>query len=343
MFSTLLVFSSVFLIGNAKFFYKPSKYYAHVPEISNFIDDDKDLTLTKSNLKLKQDKCATPFCQIFGFNLGEKVRFEWDRQRPKILAMAEHPKTKNLIQEMVEAHPCVSDLEGYDALMELGTRYVEANAEEIENFYMTTISFKGEKNMTALFAKYAVWYSQLDDIWNQVTFFRCQANPKVFVESIRELALVLYRMALVEDIEGLQNDFTRKNYLYSARALEALATSSNHFLSVMAKVDCYAMKDAMVDWTELSAVATDDFADFMGAIGLYENAKEIRVRAAFVHSLADTLSYWPTKAPPAESCQGGRLGRAAKYMQNISDTIKEKGLDYLSDKYGVNFRLDLLL
>jgi len=289
-----------------------------------------------------QPTCKTPFCQLFGFNIGEKVRFEWDRQRPKIELMANNAMYKDLVEEMVNANPCVSDLEGYDALMELGTRYVEANSDKIEMFYMTTLSLKGEKNMTALFSKYADWFNQLDVIWSQISSFRCQDDPSVFAKAARDLGYVLYKMGLVEDIPNLQNDYTRENFFFSARVLQALANSADHFLKAMANVDCYSTKDAMVDWTELSAFAIDEFAEMMGAIGNYENAREIKVRATFVHSLAETLSHWPNKAPVAESCMGGRLARTSKYLQEISDVIAAKGLDYLSTYFGVNFRIDLI-
>jgi len=286
--------------------------------------------------------CSSDFCKLMGFNLGEKVRFEWDRQLPKINLMAVNPTTAPLIQEMVDVNPCVDTLDAYNALMELGTRYIEVNSEEIESFYMNTLSLQGEKNMTALFKKYAVWYTQLDNIWDQVTSFRCQSNPAEFIKAIRGLGYALHKMSLVEDIDGLSNAYVRGNYAWSARALDAFANSADHFMKALNKVDCYSIKDALYEWTELSAVATDEVATFMGALGYYENARNIRVRANFVHSLATTLKNWPVKVPRGETCQGGRLQRAAAFMDDIADTIAKEGLQNLAVKYGVVFRLDLL-
>merc|ERR1711915_27303 len=80
-----------------------------------------------------------------------------------------------------------------------------------------------ERNMTSLFKKYAKWFVELNDIWNQATAFRCQTNQEAFVKSVRNLGYVLYKMGLVEDIPGLSTAYVRENYLYSARALEAFA------------------------------------------------------------------------------------------------------------------------
>merc|ERR1719348_582578 len=142
--------------------------------------------------------CTSAFCQRFGFNLGEYARFEWDRQRPKILALAENPKTSDFIQEMVDVNPCVDSLDAYDTLIEIGARFLEANAETLENSYMSILSLKGEKDMVTLFTKYAKMYTELDGVWSQLLQLRCQADGQTFVKAVRDLAFVLDKMSKVK-------------------------------------------------------------------------------------------------------------------------------------------------
>ena len=52
--------------------------------------------------------------------------------------------------------------------------------------------FRNEKNMTALFTKYASLFTELDGVWSQVDALMCQADGQTFVKSVRDLAYVLY-------------------------------------------------------------------------------------------------------------------------------------------------------
>ena len=151
-----LVFCVPLLADASSYFYQPqafSAYYSprtfYSRTYGNSYSINKPFTVFNSSVQSPSlrnapapTSCTSAFCQRFGFNLDEKVRFEWDRQQPKILALAQNPKTAGLVQEMVDANPCVDTLDAYDALIEVGVRYLEVNARELEDSYMTVLSLR---------------------------------------------------------------------------------------------------------------------------------------------------------------------------------------------------------
>merc|ERR1719481_64428 len=157
-----------------------------------------------------------------------------------------------------------------------------------------------------------------------------------FVKSIRDLAYVMDKMANVENIPGIQNAKSRENLAYSARALFATASASDSFIKAMNSFDCNT-ETPLKDWTKLAALATEELSNVMGTLGYFRNAKEIRTKATFVNSLAETLENWPSQPQQGEACKAGNLERAAAYSRDIANTLKTTGLEELANKYGIVF------
>ena len=101
------------------------------------------------------------------------------------------------------------------------------------------------------------------------------------------------RLAKVEDIPFLQNDYVRENYDFAARALFGLAGAADNFVRAQNTVDCNTA-EPLRDWTQLSAVAAEEFSNIMGTLGYYANAQEVRTRATFIKSLAVSTPYGHT-------------------------------------------------
>ena len=82
------------------------------------------------------------FKEVFGFNIAEYVRYEWDRQLPKIILQSEHEKFRALIQEMVDVNPCVETLDAYTIFLEQRVQLIEEYSAEIEDSILKVFSLR---------------------------------------------------------------------------------------------------------------------------------------------------------------------------------------------------------
>jgi len=263
--------------------------------------------------------CSSEFCKTYGFNLGEKVRFEQDRQTPKTRLLAQNPKTAPLIQEMVDANPCVSNLREYGDMLEEGAVIIEKNAAGIEELIITTLSLKSQSNITAITMNYANMFLLLDELWTDVSSYICLTDPEAGVKAIRDLALVLYKLSLVEDIPGLQTRDTAENFEYAAQIVEGLSNVVERYLKNLAEIDCETTADPMAAYTKLSAETVNDVGQFMGSLGYYENAKSVREQASFLFSIADSVSDLDER--PLD-CSSGKLKRAASVVMDLAAILE---------------------
>jgi len=281
------------------------------------------------------------FKELFGYNIAENTRTEWDRQLPKIILQSQHPKFSGLIQEMVDINPCVDSLEAYKIFLENRVQLIEQYGTQIEDIILTAFSLRGERNMTAITSGAADLLEDLNILSGFLYAFRCRTDTQTAANAIHDLALNLYRQSLVDDTPNIINEGVRRNLLWSAQVTEALASVLDHFFISLSTIDCYTSEDYLGDFIRVGSRTISDIAQALGALGLYSTAKEVRQYASFVGSFKDSLSVLPEFKMPGD-CRPGALGRFSSILREFSSIISDVGLEALFRDIGISFRLDLL-
>jgi len=277
-----------------------------------------------------------------GFNIAHLFRYEWERILPKIILESEHEKTAALIQEMVDVNPCVDSLDAYVAFLEQRVQIVERYGPEIETMLQKVISLRGEKNLGVILGTGSDILNILDTVsYGFITSFTCQAVTDVGVDAIRNLALNLYKQALVGDIPNVSTPSVRKNLYMSARVTEAISNIVDHFSANVARTSCYTSTDAFGDFIEVLSASLSDIGEAFGALEYFEEAKEIRQYSKFILSIKNSLGQSSDFKTPGD-CSPGALKRNAALLREVSNTVRDVDMETLFLETGVSFRLDLL-
>jgi len=281
------------------------------------------------------------FKELFGVNIGEYTRREWQRQLPKILLQSEHPLFRDLIQEMVDINPCVDSLEAYNVFLEHRVQLIEEYSPQIEDLILTAISLRGERNMTVLSIGAADLLEDLNTLSGFLSAFRCQTDLQTASDSLHDLAFNLFKQTLVQDVPDIMNEGVRASLLWSAQITEAFASVLDHFFISLSTIDCYTSEDYLGDFINVGSRTINDIAQAMGSLGMYSEAKEVRQYAKFVSSFKDSMAVLPEFKVPGD-CRPGLLGRFSSILREFSSIITDVGLDALFRDIGLSFRLDLL-
>jgi len=277
-----------------------------------------------------------------GYNIAQLFRQEWDRILPNIILESEHEKTAALIQEMVDVNPCVDSLDAYVVFLEQRVQMVEQYGPEIETMLLKIMSLRGEKNLGVLLGTGSDILDILDTLsYGFITSFTCQAVTDVGVDAIRNLALNLYKQALVGDIPNVSTPSVRKNLYMAARVTEAISNIVDHFSKNVARTSCYTSTDAFGDFIEVLSASLRDIGEAFGALEYFEGAKEIRQYSNFILSIKNSLGQ-STEFKTKGDCSPGGLKRNAAILREVSNTVRDVDMETLFLETGVSFRLDLL-
>ena len=82
------------------------------------------------------------FSAYFGYNIVDKVRMDWGAMEQYLLTMQLNEATRGLVQEMVDANPCVNSLQAYNSMMEGGAKLLIDNASLIEDMLVSLLSLR---------------------------------------------------------------------------------------------------------------------------------------------------------------------------------------------------------
>jgi len=285
---------------------------------------------------------TSKFAELFGFGIAEKVSMDFGAMEQYLLTMQMNEHTSALVQQIVDANPCVDSLVEYNAMLGAGAKLLIDNGPSIERLLVTLSSLRGERNMTVLLKKSSSIMHDLDQVIPLFGFLTCQYDPKVAVASLRETALVLDKMSHIDNVPFLV--FTtpiREGLRWSARLTEALSNWVDHFFRYAELHDCYTSEDGLGDMIQQVVYNMKDVAKILGALGHYETAKEIRSYTIFVKSLKDSLKDLPEYTFPG-FCGLDTFAKVGDILDDMTSIIGEIGLGRLSSSLGVSFRLDLL-
>jgi len=328
------------IIGNIKDKFKVFLNKEDGAEILNAVNEDtSEASLPKP---MTTPATSEAFSEIFGYNIAERVTMDWGAMEQSLLTMQMNEYTRGLVQELVDANPCVNSLVAYNSMMEGGAKLLIDNGPFIENVLTSLLSLRGERNMTILLGKTASLMKDLDQILPLFSYFMCQSDPKVSVSSLRETALVLNKMSHIDNVPFLV--FTtpiREGLRWSAKLTEALSNWVDHFVRNMEVHDCYTSEDGLGDFIQQLVYNMKDVADIFGALGHFETGKEIRSYSTFVKSIKESISDLPEYSFPG-FCGLDMFKRVGEIMEDMTSFIGEVGLTRLSSQLGISFRLDLL-
>merc|ERR1711892_1228698 len=328
------------IVGNIKDRFKLFKNNEDGAEILNAVDED-----TSENDRPKPmttPATSSSFSGTFGYNIAERVTLDWGAMEQSLLTMHMNEYTRGLVQELVDANPCVNSLVAYNSMMGGGAKLLIDNGPLIENMVTSLLSLRGERNMTILLGESASLMRDLDQILPLFSYFMCQSDPKVSVSSLRETALVLNKMSYIDNVPFLV--FTtpiREGLRWSAELTEALSNWVDHFVRNMEVHDCYTSEDGLGDVIQQMVYNMKDVADIFGVLGQIVTGKEIRSYSTFVKSIKESISDSPEYSFPG-FCGLNMFRKVGEIMDDMTSIIGEVGLTRLSSQLGISFRLDLL-
>ena len=87
---------------------------------------------------------APTFEDLFGFDLTEEARNNFAGIQQFILTLAQNKDTLPLVNDLIDTNPCVSNLQGFLALIEHYGRLIVNNAENLEDFVLKINSLRYE-------------------------------------------------------------------------------------------------------------------------------------------------------------------------------------------------------
>jgi len=276
------------------------------------------------------------------FTVSELFRFQWERIKPKIIEESQHESTAALIQELVDANPCVDSLEAYIEFLERRVQMIEEYSPQIEESLLKAVSLRGEKDLGILLSTVADILTNMDAVMGKmIPSFTCVAIPDVGVDGLRALALNLYRQSQVGEIPNLITQEVRENFYMAARVVEAASNMVDHFGKNAGLINCYTSTDAFGDFIDLFSATVSDLGEGAGALEYFEVAKELRQYAKFIASIKDSLEDLPEFKTNGD-CSPGAISRNAAVLKEIAKIVSDVDMETLFIETGVSFRLDLL-
>merc|ERR1712025_575283 len=140
------------------------------------------------------------FQEVVGFGLAEKIGQDTEDAKQFILTIAQNEETLPLVNELIDTNPCVSNLEGYIALVEFFGNIIEENAPELEKIFLALSSLRGERNITILTGTVSDLLLQIDEVYPnldfETLFLKCGGAPEKGIKALRDMALIFYKWVI---------------------------------------------------------------------------------------------------------------------------------------------------
>merc|ERR1711935_366860 len=172
------------IIGNIKDKFKGFLNKEDGAEILNAVDEDtSEASLPKP---MTTPATSEAFSEIFGYNIAERVTMDWGAMEQSLLTMQMNEYTRSLVQELVDANPCVNSLLAYNSMMEGGAKLLIDNGPFIENVLTSLLSLRGERNMTRSCLSSATSCASL------IQKLVCHPSERLPLSSIRCLILTMF-------------------------------------------------------------------------------------------------------------------------------------------------------
>ena len=91
----------------------------------------------------KGAQVASPsIADYFGYNIAEKVTMDWGAIEQFILTLQMNEDTRGLMQELVDANPCVDSLAAFNSMLDGGAKLLIDNGPHIEKIITTLLSMR---------------------------------------------------------------------------------------------------------------------------------------------------------------------------------------------------------
>ena len=128
------------LIGNVEDKFKIFRNQKTEEEINKDVDEHP------TNKYLPQPM-TTPassslFAEYFGYNIAERVTMDWGAVEQFILTLQMNDDTKGLMQELVDASPCVDNLAAFNSMLDGVAKLLIDNGPLIENIVTSLLSIR---------------------------------------------------------------------------------------------------------------------------------------------------------------------------------------------------------
>merc|ERR1711892_1075822 len=304
-------------------------------EVSAVVQEDsKQDTEMLNSLAIKE---------LLGFDLINRTRWSTDVMKLNLQIMAQNEVGLQFMKDLIDTNPCVLNQEGFLALIEHGTRVVENARPELEEIIINIASFRGERHVSVILRKSANLLVQIENLFPKlqpITFLmQCKSSVEEGLYSMRELVLILYRMSETES--NIFSEAIKDKMLKSAHIMEVFTNLMDHFQENLSQRDCLTNKNFMGFGVDLAVKTLKDFAEVVGNLGYFPQAKQIRQHAAFTKSSLKTMETMEDFRVP-DDCSSGSLTRGATELMGLADIVDEVGLESLAMQLGIVFRLDLL-
>merc|ERR1711892_3671 len=284
---------------------------------------------------------ASAFKDLVGFNLVGKTKSLSKSFKEGLEILANNENTVKFIDELIETNPCISSLEGIQGLLEQGATVIEKSGTELEEMFVNFVSLSHERNISRLVHGSAKLLLQLESVFPKLESIRlltrCRTSPELGINSMRDLAQILYRMSFVKEFPQSVKD----KMMRSALITETTTSFLEHMQENFADMDCFTETDFLGDGMLLAGRTLNDMAEVLGVMGYFPEAKRARQFAAFTRATAATMEKLEG-FKISDDCSPGVLGRVASYLQDLATVLDEVGLETLAVHVGIVFRHDLL-
>merc|ERR1712106_307718 len=304
-------------------------------EVSAVVQEDsKQNTEILNSLAIKE---------LLGFDLINRTRWSADVMKLNLQTMAQNQEGLQFVKDLIDTNPCVSNQEGFLALIEHGTRVVENARPELEKIIINIASFRGERHVSVILRKSADLLVQIENLFPKlqpITFLmQCKSSVEEGLYSMRELILILYRMSETES--NIFSEAIKDKMLKSAHIMEVFTNLMDHFQENLSQRDCLTNKNFMGFGVDLAVKTLKDVAEVVGNLGYFPQSKQIRQHAAFTKSSLKIMETMEDFRLP-DDCSSGALTRGAIELNDLADIVDNVGLESLAMELGIVFRLDLL-
>jgi len=284
---------------------------------------------------------ATPSSQE-DFTIPNLIGNYWQFIKEGIILESQHESTAALIQEMVEANPCVDSLDGYIEFLERRVKIIQEYSPDFVESTLKVLSLRGEKELGVVMKTGADILTKMDSVMSDIIpSFACIAGADTGIEQLRTLSLNLYRQSQAVDIPGISNKDVRESLYMAARFVEAASNMVDHLSKNLARKNCYTSNDNFGDFIDILAATISDLAEGAGALEYFEGAKELRQYSKFISSVKDSIGDLPDFKTQGD-CRPGAISRNAAVLKKIADIVTDVDMETLFIETGVFFRLDLL-